>query len=135
MKVRNYEKNNLIICFIIMLFIIEIIFICFLFVNERFNYKKFEGVVRKKDLLVLMVSEEDSKYFYKNNYLYDNDKKKSFKIVQIDKKVYRDGNLYYDSILIKFKMDNEVIENDILEVSLMSEKIKLIEIFKIIWEV
>jgi hypothetical protein len=74
-----------------------------------------------------MVKDRQIEYFYQSNYLYHDSKKRKFEIIEIDKNVYKEKGEYYHSILIKVKTDNNSIDNDIYEFSLVTEKYRSIE--------
>lgn len=134
MKIRNYEKVYLVIYMILLLFIFEILFACYLVFDKRYEYIKFNGIIRTDNFVMIMVRDSQYKYFYQSNYLFHDSKKKKFDIVEINKNVYKEKNEYYHSILIKVKTDSSSIDNDVYVFSLVTEKYRNIEIFKMIWE-
>lgn len=134
MRIRNYEKIYLVIYMILLLFILEILFVCYLVFNKRYSYIKFNGIIRTDNFVMIMVKDRQIEYFYQSNYLYHDSKKRKFEIIEIDKNVYKEKGEYYHSILIKVKTDNNSIDNDIYEFSLVTEKYRSIEIFKLILE-
>ena len=134
MKTKRYEKIYLLIFVIILLFILEILFFSYLFIYKRYNYIKYNGVVRTDGYVMVMVKDIDVNYFYKSNYLFNNSKKKKFEIIELNKNVYKKNNNFYHLLLINVNTSKDLIDNDLYEFSLKTEKLKSINIFKMIWE-
>lgn len=134
MKIKRYERIYLLIYMIILLFIFEILFFSYMFFYERYNYIKYNGVLRTSGFVMVMVKDIDVEYFYQSNYLYNDSKKKKFEIIEVNKNIYKSDDCYYHSILINVDTDKKLIDNDLYEFSLKTEKVKSINIFKMIWE-
>ena len=69
MKVRNYEKQGLIIFILIVLITIEIISFIVLFKYKVYKYKKLTGIISNKNIVTLVVDKNDKKLLYKNKNL------------------------------------------------------------------
>lgn len=117
-----------------MFLIVVIIFIWFLF-NTKFNiYKKFSGVVYKEGVIELIVSDEELKLFYKNVDVFINDKKEKIKIRNINKDILERNGVSYNQVFLEVSFTNMYKVNDVIEISVLSSRDKLIKIFKVIWE-
>ena len=127
MIVKNYEKRFLIIFGIILLYLTEIIFFSFLFYHKEYDYIKFNGIVKKQDLLIVMIEDYELKYFYQSRYMYINDDEFKFKIKQVDKNILIKNKIKYHYLIIKYDMNDNLIENDIVEFNLKKEKRRCIE--------
>lgn len=134
MKVRNYEKKILINFLLIFLILLEIIIFILCFINKMNVYENISGIVLKDDLVVLIVNNETKKNIYKNTLLYLNNKKIKYEIVEDRGYILKRNKEEYSEILISFKFDKNYKVNDSLQLMLKKEKIRIIEIFKIIWE-
>lgn len=132
MKVRNYEKKELIVILSIVLFTLEFIFIASLITNKIYAYQKITGIVLKDDLLIVVASKEERKLLFKNSFIYLNSKKEKFKIVEDRGAIITKNNTKYYELLISTKLDKKYKANDTLSVSIKTEKKRLIEIFKAI---
>ena len=134
MKIKKYEKCSLVISMCIIIFIIEVIFTFLLITTKEYKYKKINGVVVKDNLVDIVIPSKEKNIIYKNKYLYLNDKKIKFKIVEEKKNVYKHNKEKYHELLVSYKFDKKYKTSDILSISIKKEKYRLIEIFKLIWE-
>lgn len=134
MKVRNYEKKILINFLLIFLVLLEIIVFILCFIYKMNVYENISGIVLKDDLVVLIVNNGTKKNIYKNTLLYLNNKKIKYEIVEDRGYILKRNKEEYSEILISFKFDKNYKVNDSLQLMLKKEKIRIIEIFKIIWE-
>ncbi len=134
MKIKKYEKYSLVISMCIIIFIIEVIFTFLLITTKEYKYKKINGVVVKDNLVDIVIPSKEKNIIYKNKYLYLNDKKIKFKIVEEKKNVYKHNKEKYHELLVSYKFDKKYKTSDILSISIKKEKYRLIEIFKLIWE-
>ena len=131
MRVRNYEKKELIVFLIIISFIIEFIFFISLIIIKEDKYLKISSVVVKDNIVLIMVNKKERKVLYDNKVLFCNDKKIKYKILEDRGVVLK--KKYYE-ILIEFKFPKKKKTNDLLELVIKKERIRLIEIFKTIME-
>ena len=130
MKIRNYEKENIIYILIVLLFIIESIFIFNLFHKKEFIYKKMTGIVMKDNIMLLVSSKEQNKLLNKNKYLYINNKKKKYKIIEVKRNIITKGKTKYNETLIEIKFDKKYKPNDMIDVVLKDKKIYIFELFR-----
>lgn len=134
MKVRNYEKKTLIYILLIFLILLEIIIVILFYKNKINIYENIQGVVVKDNLVVLIVNNKTKKIIYKNTLLYLNNKKIKYEIIEDRGYVLKRNKEKYSEILISFKFDKNYKVNDSLQLMFKKKKIRIIEIFKIIWE-
>ena len=134
MKVRNYEKKTLIYILLIFLILLEIIIVILFYKNKINIYENIPGVVVKDNLVVLIVNDKTKKIIYKNTLLYLNNKKIKYEIIEDRGYVLKRNKEKYSEILISFKFDKNYKVNDSLQLMFKKKKIRIIEIFKIIWE-
>ena len=131
MKVRNYEKTGIIHFLIVLIITLEILFIIFLITLKENKYLKISSIVVKDNIVLVMVNKEERKLLYNNKKLYYEDQQIKYKILE-DKGIVLKKKYY--EILIKFKFPKHKKTNDILELVIKKERIRLIEIFKTIME-
>ena len=134
MKVRNYEKKTLIYILLIFLILLEIIIVILFYKNKINIYENIQGVVVKDNLVVLIVNNKTKKIINKNTILYLNNKKIKYEIIEDRGYVLKRNKEKYSEILISFKFDKNYKVNDSLQLMFKKKKIRIIEIFKIIWE-
>ena len=91
MKTRKYEKFSLVLFLCLFVLFLEFIFILFLFNNKEYKYDQYTGVVVKDNLMTIIIPKEKRKILYKNRYLYHNDKKIKYKIIEEKKNLYKNN--------------------------------------------
>lgn len=131
---RKYEKNELIVFFSILFFILIIIVCLFLWYKKISIYKTFSGIVYKDNVLEVVVSVDDLKLFYKNEVIYIEDKSYKLDILKVDENILKRGGKKYSSVFINVKFTDMYKLNDVITFSIREKGMRLIEIFKIIWE-
>ena len=131
---KKYEKNELILFFSIMFFILIIIVFIFLWYKKISVYKIFSGVVYKDNVLEVIVSEDDLKLFFKNNVIYIEDKSYKLDILKVNKNILKREEMKYSSVFINIEFTDMYKLNDVIMLSIRDKGVRLIEIFKIIWE-
>ncbi len=131
---RVYEKRLLLLTSVLVLILIEIIFFIYFTMTKIFTYEKFQGIVRKADVVSLIVKQEELSLFYRSHYIYVNNRKEEFVIQQVVRNVLKRKGDDYHEVLISFSFGKKLKENDVLEFSIKKNKIRSIEIFRIIWE-
>lgn len=134
MKVRNYEKNRLILFTIIILLLIEIILGIILFKNKIYEYKKITGIITNKNIVTLIVDKKDKKLLYKNNKVYLNNKLLKYQIIEDKGYITKKKNNKYYEILIKIKTPENKKSSDYIELSIKNKKSSIAKILKKIGE-
>ena len=134
MKTRKYEKFSLVLFLCLFVLFLEFIFILFLFNNKEYKYDQYTGVVVKDNLMTIIIPNEKRKVLYKNRYLYHNDKKIKYKLIEEKKNLYKNNGKQYHELLIDFRFDKKYKTSDVVTISIKKEKYRLIEMFKLIWD-
>ncbi len=134
MKTRKYEKFSLVLFLCLFVLFLEFIFILFLFNNKEYKYDQYTGVVVKDNLMTIIIPNEKRKVLYKNRYLYHNDKKIKYRIIEEKKNLYKNNGKQYHELLIDFRFDKKYRTSDVVTISIKKEKYRLIEMFKLIWD-
>ena len=127
MKTRNYERKDLIIFLIILISIIVLLTI------KTNKYFKISGIVIKDNLIFVIVNKDERKIIYSDKVLYFNNKRYKYNIVEDRGIVMKKNNENYYQLVLEFKLKN-MKANDVVEIVFTKERMRLIEIFKIIWE-
>ena len=133
MKIRNYEKKELIIFFMILLLLSELVTVIFLFTIKTNKYIKLNSFVIKDNLVLIVVDKEERKIIYSNKILFFNNKRFTYQIIEDRGITMRRDKKDYYQLVLKFTFKNKKA-NDILDLVFIKERIRFIEIFKIIWE-
>lgn len=131
---KRYESFESIVLFSTL--ILFLIFISIFFINQKrlITYKIFSAVYYDKNIIVLVVSNDELDLFFKNKKLFIDSKKISFEIDKIDKDILKRKGSIYSSIYIKTNISNMYKINDVIEVSIMDKKINTFNMFRIIWD-
>lgn len=131
---KRYENFENIVLFSILTLLL--IFISIFFINQKrlITYKVFSAVYYDKNIICLVVSNDDVNLFFKNKKLFIDSNKISFEIERVDKDILKREGDIYSSVYIKANISNMYKINDGIEVSIMNKKINIFNMFKIIWE-
>ena len=131
---NRYEIFENIVLFSILTLLL--IFISIFFINQKrlITYKVFSAVYYDKNIICLVVSNDDVNLFFKNKKLFIDSNKISFEIERVDKDILKREGDIYSSVYIKANISNMYKINDGIEVSIMNKKINIFNMFKIIWE-
>ena len=132
MRQKAYQSRILITYLIILTIILEVIFIFILNSNKIYKYKEFYCIMSQKNTCLLVIKKKEKKLLYKNSILYIKNKKIKFQIVEDNGIVITKNNEIYYEVLIK--LNRNYPGKETLNVLLPDKKIKLLEIFKLIWE-
>ena len=133
MKQRKYEQNSLIFLIVILTILLEGIFTLILTDIKEYKYLKLTGIVMKKDKLLVMINEKEKKVIYKNSYLYVNNNKRNYKVIDDKRIIMKDKSKYYE-VILNYKFDKRYKSNDTISISIKDKKYHLIEMFKLIWD-
>ena len=134
MKVRNYEKQGLIILILIILILIEILSFIVLYNYKIYKYKKLTGIISNNNIVTLIVDKEDKKLLYKNKTIYLNNKLLEYKILENKGYITKKNNTKYYEILINIKTPKNKKSSDYVELSIKNKKINILELLKKIRE-
>lgn len=131
MRLKKYERKGTIFLAVFLLTVVEVLFFVWLCVQKIAVYENFQAVVRKDDVVTLVVDQKQLMLFRKNEYMYVNDRRVKFSVIKTLRNVLERKKIKYHEIYIKFSFDNKK-ENDVIDISVEKEKIRGIEIFKVI---
>lgn len=134
MKIRNYEKKDLIIVLIIIFFVLEIIGVYYLIKDREYTYYKISGVVSNKNLVTFIVDKKERQILYKSQTIYLDNKKFKYEIKENRGVILKKDNKKYYEVLLKIKLPKNKKTTDVLEFSIKNKKKRLIEIIKNIWK-
>ena len=134
MKVRNYEKQGLIIFILIILITIEIISFIVLYNYKVYKYKKLTGIITNNNIVTLIVDKEEKKLLYKNKKIYLNNKLLEYKILEDKGYITKKDNIKYYEILINIKTPKNNKSSDYVELSIKNKKINILKLLKKIGE-
>ena len=132
MRQKAYQSRLLITYLIMLTIILEVIFIFILNSNKIYKYKEFYCIMSQKNTCLLVIKKKEKKLLYKNSILYIKNKKIKFQIVEDNGIVITKNKEIYNEVLIK--LNRNYPGKETLNVLLPDKKIKLLEIFKLIWE-
>lgn len=125
---NKYEDFKISIFLIIILLIMEAILIIILINNRLSIYYVFNGIIYKDKCIQIVVDDAELKIINSNKALYFKNKKHFYEVIDIDRDIINNYNL----ISLKVNIDGRV--NDIVSISVFSNRIRVIEMFKIIWK-
>lgn len=120
-----------------MSFLFGILIFSFIYysLNKKiFVYKIFSGVVYKNNVIELLLSDDELLLFYKNMNMFIDDNKVKIKIRKVESDVLQRGGVFYNQLFLNIKLNDTYKVNDVVKVSVVQKKMKIFNIFKIIWE-
>lgn len=132
MRQKAYQSRLLITYLIMLTIILEVVFIFILNSNKIYKYKEFYCIMSQKNTCLLVIKKKEKKLLYKNSILYIKNKKIKFQIVEDNGIVITKNKEIYNEVLIK--LDRNYPGKETLTILFPDRKIKLLEIFKLIWE-
>lgn len=131
---KSYENKAIIITVTIIFLVIEIIFISLLFIKKEYVYETISGLVIDKNKVIFLLDKEEEKNIYKNTYVYYNNRKVKIEILENHGVVLKNKEKKYKELLLKIKIGNKYKANDSINISIKTNKIKLIKLIKKIWD-
>lgn len=134
MKKKNYEKTTGIIVLLAIMILLEIIVITVLYNYKMFNYTIISSIYLDKNSIMTFVDKKERKDLYKNKYLYIDNKKIKYKILKDKGITLKENNKEYYEIYLKLKLKGKYKLNDYIKITIQNKKIRLLEIFKLIWD-
>ena len=84
-------------------------------------------------MIFVIVNKDERKIIYSDKVLYFNNERYKYNIVEDRGIVMKKNNENYYQLVLEFKLKN-MKANDVVEIVFTKERMRLIEIFKIIWE-
>lgn len=133
MKIRNYERKELVMFFMIILIVLELITVLSLYIIKVNKYYKLNGIVLKDNLVLVVVNKEERDMIYSNKILFLNSHKLKYLIKEDRGVMLKRSNKDYYQLVLGFNFKGKKV-NDVLDIVFIKKRIHLIEIFKIIWE-
>lgn len=130
---KNYEKNQLIISMSFIFLILCSIFVVNIFTYRYRNYKVLNSVLITKDYIKLVVTDEDLKKLKGSNYIFIDDKKVKFKIIEIVRNVLKKEKNYHE-VVINTNTNKRYHDEDYIKITIYDDREKLINIFKSCWK-
>lgn len=132
MRSINYEKKKLVIGFIFCLFFFFIVIFFYTWFRKINSYVIFEGRVRGKNYIELMVPNDELYVLYKNGSVYIDDVKKGFIISDISKNILESKGIKYSLVVLEIPLS--LRDNEFVTLVFCDKKYRLFKIFSVIWE-
>lgn len=132
MRLINYEKKKLVFGFVFCLFTFFIGVFFYTWFRRINTYVIFEGRVRGKNYLELMVPTDKLEVLYKNKIVYIDDVKKKFVISDVSKDVLENKKTKYSLVVLEVSLS--LMDNEFVTLVFCEKKFNLFKIFSVIWE-
>lgn len=131
---RNYEKNSLLIFMILIFMFFLLITISIYFKKNYRTYDVIESIVITDNYLKTYVDSKKLKKIKTGSKFYIDDKTYNYKTIEIEKNVMKKDNKKYHGIILETTIPRKYKDNDVVTISLLSNKKKIYKIFKKCWE-
>ncbi len=126
-------KNKYEIIQVFILFIISILIVIIVSCNIKIStYKVFSLIHLNNNKYELIISNKDLELFYRSKSLYINNNKYTFKIIEVNTDIKEMNNIKYNELIIK--INNYKSNNNIVDCSILSNRVRLITIFSSIYK-
>ena len=122
MKIKKYEQYSLVKIIIILFGLLELIGTVYLTKEKIVNYKTLNAIVYKKDLGILLVTQEERNNIYHNSILYIEDEKKKYQIKEDRGIVLKKNHKNYYELLIEFSIPKKYQKNDSITITVKERK-------------
>lgn len=131
---KMYEKDQLLLSISFLFLVIEVIIsFSFLFRNIR-TYQTFQGVVISDNYFKSYIDNETLSTLKAVNSIYIHNKKYSYEIIEIQRKVLKKEGKWYHGVLIRCSFPKKYHENDSLTITYQTKKDKIYTIFRSCWK-
>mgnify|MGYP004690268269 CR=1 FL=1 len=131
---KSYEKFRLIFFIVAIFILFEIVTVGTFYSKKYRDYKILNTIVITGNYTKSYLDSKEYNLVKSNNYLYIDDKKTKYEIVDVKKNVLRQDNRWYHEILFKIKFSSRYKDNDTVSISAYNHKEFLFNIFKKCWE-
>ena len=131
---KSYEKFRLIFFIVVIFILFEIVTVGTFYSKKYRDYKILNTIVVTGNYTKSYLDSKEYNLVKSNNYLYIDDKKTKYEIIDVKKNVLRQDNRWYHEILFKIKFSSRYKDNDTVSISVYNHKEFLFNIFKKCWE-
>ena len=126
-----FMRDKFYIYFLIFNLLLVTIFLVIFSYNYKIcYYQNINMIYISNNRYDLLVDSNDFKLIRNNKSIYIDDKRYDYKINNYNKNIIKRNNKNYHNIEITINKKNKYKKNDLIEGSIISKKIRLIEIFK-----
>lgn len=116
------------------LFVVIVLVVGWLILNKDiYSYKKFSGIMYTDTVLEVVLDREDTKLLQRNKRIFIKDKNKKVEVVQVEKNILKRNKKRYNQVFLEVGKKNGKT-GEIVEFTVVEKRIKVKNIFKIIWE-
>ncbi len=130
---KKYEKDETIII-ISWIFIFIVIVVGWILLNkEIYVYKKFAGILYTDTALEVTLNKSDTKLIQRNSKIFVENNLKKINIIRVEKDVLKRNNVQYNKVFLDIGKGNGKT-GDVVEFSMIEKRVKVANIFKIIWD-
>ena len=127
MKIKKYERKDLIIITIISVVMVEIIIFLFLNKIRIKEYNNYQIIALESNKAMVITKIKDKNIWYKNRFIYINGKKVKYDINQITK------DREYLKLLLIINIPEKHNENDIITISIENKRTNIIKAIMKTW--
>ena len=131
---KSYEKFRLIFFIVAIFILFEIVTVGTFYSKKYRNYKVLSTIVVTSNYTKSYLDSNDYKMIRSGNYLYLDNKKMKYEIIDVKKNVLKQHDKWYHEVLLKIKYPNNYKDNDTITISVYNRKEFLFNIFRKCWE-
>lgn len=124
---KNYEKAIEVFLIVGIVFVLEIVLLFYLSNVKVLEYKVYSIILLEGNDALLVVPENEKSIWYKNAYIYWNNKKIKYQI----KEIVKEKNNY--QFIIEFPHPEKTKKQDIITISIEEKRSSILHILKNTW--
>lgn len=116
------------------LFFIMVLVVGWIVLNKDiYSYKKFSGVLYTDTVLEVILDKEETKLLQRNSRVFIDDKNKKVEVIRVERDILKRKKKNYNQVFLEIG-ENVGKTGDIVEFTVIEKRMKVKNIFKIIWE-
>lgn len=135
MKYKSYELFGSVHFFtVIMFFFLFLLIFISIRIQVIRNYSSISSVVSSKNQVMVILTDDELSWLYRNSYLYVDGKKKKYSIERVQKNVIKRNNLVYHQVFLSLPISNHYEENDSVSLYIYQDSLSFWSLFFRVWK-
>lgn len=135
MKYKSYELFGSVHFFtVIMFFFLFLLIFISIRIQVIRNYSSISSVVSSKNQVMVILTDDELSWLYRNSYLYVDGKKKKYSIDRVQKNVIKRNNLVYHQVFLSLPISNHYEENDSVSLYIYQDSLSFWSLFFRVWK-
>lgn len=135
MKYKSYELFGSIHFFtVIMLFFLFLLIFISIRIQVIRDYSSISSVVSSKNQVMVISTDEELSWLYRNHYLYVDGKKLKYDVDRVQKSVIKRNDMVYHQVFLSLPVSNHYEENDSVSLYIYQDSLSFLSLFFRVWK-